>query len=207
MTKNVIASMNDVSKTARIDDKKYSKLQADLDEATLVILDHLKGGAWREGHSESVVNEKARRQKPGPIAGQEGIRILEEEFVALRLLIFFRYAIRHLRNFLGFIIAAFIVSTISMNSYPFLARRWIGLASVIIFIGIGAAVALVFAEMDRDPLLSRITETRANEVGRAFFFRMARFGALPLLTLLATQFPSISRWLFSWAQPAFEALK
>ena len=94
-----------------------------------------------------------------------------------------------------------------MNSYPFQSHRWIGMATVITLIVIGAGVAMVFAQMDRDSVLSRITDTKANEIGKTFFFRFAQYGALPLITVLAAQFPSINRVLFSWVQPAFEALK
>jgi hypothetical protein len=115
--------------------------------------------------------------------------------------------LRQLSNWLGFIVAGFIISIISMNSYPFQAHRWIGFASLITLLAIGTGVTMVFAEMDRDPVLSRITDTKANEVGTTFFFRLARFGALPILTVLAAQFPSINRILFFWIKPAFEALK
>jgi hypothetical protein len=36
--------------------------------------------------------------------------------------------------------------------------------------------------------------------------RLVSYGALPLLTVLASQFPAIGRFLFSWVQPAIEAL-
>jgi hypothetical protein len=35
---------------------------------------------------------------------------------------------------------------------------------------------------------------------------VASYGALPLLALLASQFPSVGRLLFSWLEPALSAL-
>jgi hypothetical protein len=61
--------------------------------------------------------------------------------------------------------------------------------------------------MDRDAILSRLTETKANELGKNFFLRMLQFGALPLLTLVTTQFPAIGRIVSSWLQPALQALR
>jgi hypothetical protein len=55
--------------------------------------------------------------------------------------------------------------------------------------------------------MSRITDTKANELGRTFFLRVAQYGALPLVTLLSSQFPEINRFLFSWLQPAIDAIK
>jgi hypothetical protein len=37
--------------------------------------------------------------------------------------------------------------------------------------------------------------------------RVITYGALPVLTVLGTQFPSIGRFLTSWAEPALESLK
>jgi hypothetical protein len=59
----------------------------------------------------------------------------------------------------------------------------------------------------RDPVISRITGTQPNELGWQFFVRIATLGAVPLLTLLATHFPSIGRYLLSFFQPGLEAIK
>ncbi|HWZ81140.1 MAG TPA: hypothetical protein VNW47_00865 [Terriglobales bacterium] len=40
----------------------------------------------------------------------------------------------------------------------------------------------------------------------AFRRRLVSYGALPLLTVLASQFPGIGRFLFPWVQPAIESL-
>ena len=162
---------------------------------------------WERGHSESVTNELQRRNQTDPLDDRGRITILQEEFIALRLLLYIRYVLRQLRNWLGFLIGGFMISIISMNSYPFQAHRWIGLASLITFLTIGTGVGMVFAEMDRDAILSRITYTKANRVGTAFFLRLGRFGALPFLTVLAAQYPSVNRALFFWVKPVFDALK
>ena len=65
----------------------------------------------------------------------------------------------------------------------------------------------MFAQMDRDAIMSRITATKANELGSAFYLRVAQYGVLPLLTVLSSQFPEINRFLFSWLQPAIEAIR
>lgn len=47
----------------------------------------------------------------------------------------------------------------------------------------------VFAQMHRNAILSRITNTTANELGWEFFVRIFSFGAISFLTWLADQFP------------------
>jgi hypothetical protein len=100
-----------------------------------------------------------------------------------------------------------ILSVVALSSNNFQGHRWIGVASTIAFLALGTGIAVVFAGLDRDAILSRITDTKPNEVGVTFYLRLAQFGALPLLTVLASQFPSLNHLLFSWVQPALEALK
>ena len=45
--------------------------------------------------------------------------------------------------------------------------------------------------MHRNPILSRITDTTPNKLGVDFYIRIATFGAVPVLTWLAYQFPEI----------------
>jgi len=99
---------------------------------------------------------------------QESLAIVKEEFVALRYLMYIRYVIRHLRNLLGFVVSGFILSVLSTSSYPFQGRRWIGVASTITLVALGIGVGRVLAQLDRDAILSRLTDTKANEVGKTF---------------------------------------
>jgi len=112
-----------------------------------------------------------------------------------------------MRGFLQFITYAFIMLVVALDVYPFEGRRYIEAALVFIFVAAGASVVLVFAEMDRDPLLSRLSETKPNQLGLNFVIRLVSFGALPLLTLLASQVPDIGNFLQTWLQPALQAAK
>jgi hypothetical protein len=132
--------------------------------------------------------------------------IVAEEFVALRFVDLIRYAGLQLRSLLSFVSTAFILSVLGLRTYPFLAHRTIGWILTLIFVALGSAVIVVFAQMDRDALLSRITDTQPGKLDREFYFRLLSYGALPLLTILASQFPAVGKFLFSWIQPAAEAL-
>jgi len=190
-----------------IDADLYARLQGHLQTATVLLVQELTAGAWRQGESDSLdfeLDKCTRKTKP---SAEESLTILQEEFVALRYLMFIRHVFRHLRNMLGFIIGGFVLAVIALSSYSFQGHRWIGVASTLALLALGAGVVMVFAGMDRDALLSRITATQPNEVGATFYMRVAQFGALPLVTVLASQFPALNHVLFSWVQPAIEALK
>ena len=64
----------------------------------------------------------------------------------------------------------------------------------------------VFAQMDRDSVISRITDTEAGKVGKEFYLRLAAVGALPALTVVSAYFPPIGRFLAGLTQPALDAL-
>jgi hypothetical protein len=61
--------------------------------------------------------------------------------------------------------------------------------------------------MERNTILSRIAGSTEGKLNKGFYLRLMSYGALPVLGILASQFPAISNFLFSWVQPALEALR
>ena len=129
------------------------------------------------------------------------------KFVALRFVEYIRYVLLQLRGLLSFVTAGFILCLLALNSYPFQSEYLAGWAVTGIFLVLGSGVVLAFAQMHRDAILSRITSTPTGRLGKGFYLRVASFGALPLLTVVASQFPAAGRFLFSWVQPTLEALR
>jgi hypothetical protein len=180
----------------RLDRAKYTTLQYRLD-LLQALIDRLLQDGWKPG-DPLADNDQSSSSK---------LRMLAEEFLALRQLMYMRYVFRHLRNLLGFVITGFIVVVLALNVYPFAGQQWLAFTAVVAFVVLGVGVAKVFADMDRDKVLSRITVTPPGKLGSTFFVRVAQFGALPVVTLLAAQFPSITRFFFSWLQPALDAVR
>jgi hypothetical protein len=58
--------------------------------------------------------------------------------------------------------------------------------------------------MHRNPLLSRITDKAEHELGLDLYLRVATFGAVPLLTWPATQYPSIESMIYRVLMPALD---
>ena len=132
---------------------------------------------------------------------------IAEEFVAIRYVSLIRAVLVNLRRLMTFIWGAFVLSIVAWNSYPFEPREWIDAAFTALLIILGTGMVWVFAQMHRDAILSRVTKTQSNELGIDFYFRIATFGALPLLTWLAYQFPSIGDSVFKFLQPGLEVVK
>ncbi len=96
---------------------------------------------------------------------------------------------------------------LSVNTYPFESHTALQTLSVILIGLLGAAVAFVYTEMHRDPILSRLTSSEPGQLGWDFWLKLLSAAAIPVFSLLATQFPEINQLLFSWLEPALQAVK
>ena len=76
-----------------------------------------------------------------------------------------------------------------------------------LFLSFSAGIVLVLAQMHRNPLLSRITNKNAKSLGLDFYLRIAGFGAVPVITWLATEYPSIGGALYGLVKPGLEVMK
>ena len=179
---------------------------------------------WQDQRMESVESEEretthARRVVPGQTEGPEfaihsglikepPLHIcLAEEFVAIRYVSLIRAVLVNIRHLMAFVSFAWVLSMIAWNSYPFRPREAINLIFTLLFVLLGVGAIWVFSQMYRDVLLSRITRTEGNELGSEFYIRMAMFGAIPLLTWLAYQFPAVGAVVLKYLQPGIEAAK
>jgi hypothetical protein len=132
--------------------------------------------------------------------------MLAAEVIALRYLAYIRYVMRHLLNLLSFITTGFILMILALNCYPFQMLTLIRWYVTILFVLISAVLVYAFQEMSRNEILSRITDTKAGSLDGGFYTRVVSVGALPVLAVVASHFPSVGRFLFSWVQPAISAL-
>jgi hypothetical protein len=143
-------------------------------------------------------------EKTDPAAGWQK---LLEKYMALRWVSFIRGVLARIRLLVIFLAISFSLALISLEIYSFEPHRELIWSVTALFIGIGFVIVTVLMQIHRDPILSLITGTKPNELGGAFYIRIAALGVAPLLSLLATHFPSIGRYLVSFLQPGLEALK
>jgi hypothetical protein len=130
-----------------------------------------------------------------------------EEFLAIRYVSLIRAVLVNMRCLLMFVSAVFVLSIVAWNSYPFQPRQWIDEAFTGLLLLMGTGVIWIFVQMYRNPLLSRITDTKANELGIDFYLRVVTFGTVPVLTWLVYQFPDLASSLLKFIQPTLEVMK
>jgi uncharacterized membrane protein len=132
---------------------------------------------------------------------------LAEELIVIRYVALIRAVLVNIRYLMLFVSAAFVLAIIAWNSYPLQPHRLIDWCFTLLFMSIGVGFVTIFAQMHRNPILSRITDTTPNKLGSAFYIRIAAFGAVPVLTWLAYQFPQIGGSLFRLLQPGLQVMK
>jgi len=130
-----------------------------------------------------------------------------EEFLVIRYISLIRAVLANVRYLMTFVSAFFVLAIVAWNSYPFQPRHLYDWAFTALLIGLGSGIVWVFAQMYRNPLLSRITETKPNELGVDFYVRILSFGAVPVFTWLAYQFPEIGGLVFKIIQPGLDVMK
>jgi len=120
---------------------------------------------------------------------------LWEDFLAMRLVAFVQYIRTHLANFVAVSTAALIPAFWATNFYPLRENRFL-LGLVLLVTGAAIAVtALVFVQMNRNYVLSKLDHTSPGHVtwDRSFVSSLLVHVALPLIALMAVKFPELGR--------------
>jgi hypothetical protein len=165
------------------------------------------------GRALDGLAERWNRDQERPSEGGDGKRTEDEpgvraceQFVCLVYVSFLLVVLMRIRSLTMAIGGMYILVWVGINSYPFHPRASIAALSALLLVYILAVVTAVFAQMHRDNTLSHLTNTKPGELGKDFWIRTTSFAALPLFTYLAAQFPQINRFLYSWLEPALQAL-
>ncbi|HEV2498922.1 MAG TPA: hypothetical protein VGY31_05005 [Terriglobia bacterium] len=130
-----------------------------------------------------------------------------EQFICLVFMNYIFMGLRQVRNLVTIVAGMFVFVALSLSSYPFEPKTTLRSFMLLLLFALATAAAVIYAQMHRDPILSRITGTTPGKLGGDFWLRLASAVGLPLLGLLAYQFPQVSNLLFSWLEPALQAIK
>ena len=114
--------------------------------------------------------------------------------------------ITELRNILFFLGIAVSLLFIALHTYAFRADQAINWWFLGLFVFMGGGVVFIIGQMERNAMLSRLSDTTPGELGTGFYVQLLKYGAIPFLTIFGSQVPWISNLLLKWVQPALQAL-
>jgi hypothetical protein len=134
-------------------------------------------------------------------------RMAKEEFVAMLYLGYIRMVLLQIRNRIMTASGMYILLLWSLTSYPFLNHHTIVIGLTCLMVGLAAVAIWIYSQMHRDDILSRTTETTSGKLGADFFTKILSMVGIPLLTLIASQFPEISNVVFSWLEPGLSTMR
>lgn len=175
-----------------------------------VLIDGLLEHEWdtaRIGHVEESSLSKKEDKEKEPTAEDPTFVQLAEELLVVRYVALIRAVLINIRYLMLIVSTAFVLALIAWNSYPFQPHAFIDWCFTILLAILTLGFVWVFAQMHRNAILSRITDTTANELGWEFYLRIISFGAVPILTWLAYQFPAIGGSIYRIVQPGLEVVK
>ena len=136
-----------------------------------------------------------------------GEKQLLELYVAYRFVALFRYVMRQLRNTLTFVIYGYACLVVGTSSYPFQGRQTLGTLMSFVFVLLLGGVAVMMVQMYQDPILKRLEESVGRVAPGTFdiLTKVIGVAGVPLVAVLASQFPSVAEVLLSWVRPLVEA--
>jgi hypothetical protein len=134
---------------------------------------------------------------------------LAEDFIAIQVVAYIHRLFPHLRNTLVFFTGALLLMLFAIVTYPFQPQHFLGLVLWTMMLCAVALTVMVFVQMSRNETLSRIARTEPGKVNfdRRFLSQLVLYGVLPLLSLLAAQFPEVRGFAFSWFETILKTLK
>ena len=118
-----------------------------------------------------------------------------------------RAVLVNIRYQIMLVTTTFVLALVAWNSYPFQPHAFLDWSFTFLLLVLTFGFVLVFAQMHRSAILSRITDTKPNELGVDFYIRVITLGAIPVLTWLAYQFPQIGGSLYKLVQPGLQMAK
>lgn len=130
------------------------------------------------------------------------------KFVATQVTTLIRQTFAQIQNLLIFLTLMLLLFISAVYSYPFQPQRYLSLCIMgLVFWMVGTTV-ITFIRLNRNEVLSNLSNTTANQFtpDRALVRQLLVFGIVPLLSLLAFQFPEIGNALFFWVDGLQRAL-
>jgi hypothetical protein len=126
-----------------------------------------------------------------------------EELVCVQIVDYLEWVATHLRAMAKALLVSIILMILFIGSYPFRPESGIKLTALVVMSGGIASLLLVMSQANRDDVLSRVAKTDPGRMtwDASFIMNLVLVGGLPLLALLATEFPTVRDFMFGWVQP------
>jgi hypothetical protein len=131
-----------------------------------------------------------------------------EEFMAGQVVYYISWAQDQLRRIAYFLLISLVISVALVSSYPFQPQSIVKALLAILIVVATGTIIYVTGQMNRDPVLSALSDTDPGVItwNRDFMLNVFLYVVVPILTLLSSEVPGIRSVVFSWAAPLVKSL-
>jgi len=175
------------------------------------LLGHLVTAAARHGFYEELtcrdeLNHRCHRACKA-LARQRGVREVDA-FYAVRLIAYLRHVFNQLRYSVMGAMGCDLALIVGVSTFAFQPKNFLILALWSTMVAASAGTLVVFVQMERDATLSAIGGSDAGRVTYdwAFVSKLLVYIVVPVVGLVASQFPSMGRLLSSLLDPLARVL-
>jgi hypothetical protein len=192
----------------------FARVQQKVAFVAGLLLVQLKEG-WRDEEDRITapdIMEAEEKSSPAdfpvkPTKPLEPLQQLREEWVALVYIHYVRMVLIQIRSRLIAAAGLYLLLVWAGTSYPYLNRH-ILLIALSALLGILAFMVIyTYGSINRNAILSRATNHTPGHLDLDFYLKTASLVGIPLLGFIASQFPEVSSFLFSWVEPGVAAVK
>jgi hypothetical protein len=126
-----------------------------------------------------------------------------EQLVALQMAFVLRDIVARTVTCLFAAMLCLTLLTASHLFYTFNGRASLLMVDMLAIAGVALSSIWVLVDMERDHVLSRLRATTPGrvDINWDFIKRIAVYGVLPLLAVIASLFPEVGGTLFGWLEP------
>ena len=182
--------------------ERFASLQQQLAKFAGVLMKEFLDGLWKD--DLTPVASSAPREA----ASKKSVfQRIAEEYVSLIYANYLTSILLRMRCIVVEAIGIYLCLLLSISFYPFEPNPAMFTLAVLLIVVMAVVIGYVYAQMHKDAALSRLTSTAEGELGLDFWVQFIAAGAVPVLGLLAVQFPAVSRILSGLLQPALQSVK
>jgi len=198
VSSNVVGGTRLAAAAPTISDDPIRDARQEMTNLTVTLCSRLKKEFWNRGSSNGSEQTRPKAADMKYLAA--------EDIVALPFYAYIRKVLQEMRNILFFLGIAISLLFAALHTYAFRADQQIDWWFFGLFAVMALGVITVIAQVERNALVSRLSDKTAGELGSSFYLQLLKYGIVPILTIFGSQVPFISNVVLKWLQPALEAL-
>ena len=167
-------------------------------------------GDDRAGTASALLTSTLTRMTTPAANARSGAQWLQlaEDYVLISLIFHLRRFAPPLRKLASFLMTSPVILLLAITVYPFQPQRMLTMLIWILVLGAASLSIWIFIQIDRDPFVSRVSNTTPNAVNFDVSFISSLMPLMvPVLGLILTVFPDLLFFMRSVLEPVARAIK